>query len=876
MFIGNTRDRLLDRAEPELTLSPVVVEFGKYMKIVVVLNELVSMNQPQSRSVLDVMRQAQQALAQPKTPSKTIERNNKDKLFNALVDYLEEHGLFWRADEVDSFGVNFVKSLCEVLWYIDGHHDTLHGRGCSIPTCFVTFQGFNVPERSKHRKRSLTNLSADVLEALASKLFCILQSSYFHRERWGEMKGNCDRMAHNLQRYADELRGKNKVMKLVHYSTVPWRSILKGLDLFYLKPTMKLSLDLTEINSVVKACDCYSIVDLLLYLPANSKRRYLLINKLKEGLEVPVALLVYSSGNNAGNSYFVWRVPDSSLDEAFTNSMKVIEQVKQSLPVYHTRAMQSEFIQKFGRITNAVQPAVLRYFYKDLTGDCSGSETLNQDEVDSRVRQAIEMEDPAIVMDLRHLNSGKKSKYDTFWEECSKYLEETVGTAVDDRRHTNVTHVATAISIRDFRDQVAKRCPDGTCIPSIEWVRLQFWPKLPRSKRALHHTGKFQIRFKVQQRQFRKDHPDSHYAACIFRYQREYAVSMKEHSMFLCLDDKHRIKVGEPGFPVAAAERGRRVLTAAGSSFLVGDHDFTKVSIVPSVVLDVSIPDDISGSWYSGQVNIGIKEGTFEASSPLRHVSELYPLIEVHSQSKPILFLYTDGGPDHRLTYLSVQLCLISLFLLLDLDYLCAARTAPFHSWRNPVERIMSIVNLGLQCVGLARTEMDEENERLAAKAGSMKESRSIAAKHTSFKEALLDSVAAPKTTLTQVFSRLQLKDKEFTMFIPASSEEMDRCWNTIQQIDPEITPSVTKATMRDHPAIQEFIDHCCRKRHYSFEESVVSLIATFAKHLDLLKTYFSSCNHYQTRLQALITITSLLMRFLGSQLVKSIDHLFT
>ena len=55
MFIGNARDRLLDRAEPELTLSPVVVEFGKYMKIVLVLNELVSMNQPQSRSVLDVM-----------------------------------------------------------------------------------------------------------------------------------------------------------------------------------------------------------------------------------------------------------------------------------------------------------------------------------------------------------------------------------------------------------------------------------------------------------------------------------------------------------------------------------------------------------------------------------------------------------------------------------------------------------------------------------------------------------------------------------------------------------------------------------------------------------------------------------------------------
>ena len=148
--------------------------------------------------------------------------------------------------------------------------------------------------------------------------------------------------------------------------------------------------------------------------------------------------------------------------------------------------------------------------------------------------------------------------------------------------------------------------------------------------------------------------------------------------MFVCLDDKHKVNVGEPGFPVAAAaERGRRVLTVAGSSFLVGDHNFTKVSLVPSVVLDIPIPDDVSESWYSGNVHIGLKEGTFEPSSPLRHVSELYPLIEVKSQSKPVLFLYTDGGPDHHLTYLSVQLCLVSLFLLLDLDYLCAARTAP-------------------------------------------------------------------------------------------------------------------------------------------------------------------------------------------------------
>ncbi len=35
-----------------------------------------------------------------------------------------------------------------------------------------------------------------------------------------------------------------------------------------------------------------------------------------EGVNVPVALLVYSV---AGNSYFIWCVPDSSFAEALTN-----------------------------------------------------------------------------------------------------------------------------------------------------------------------------------------------------------------------------------------------------------------------------------------------------------------------------------------------------------------------------------------------------------------------------------------------------------------------------------------------------------------------------------------------------------------------------
>lgn len=111
----------------------------------------------------------------------------------------------------------------------------------------------------------------------------------------------------------------------------------------------------------------------------------------------------------------------------------------------------------------------------------------------------------------------------------------------------------------------------------------------------------------------------------------------------------------------------------------------------------IDIPETIEDSWYTGKVFVGLKESAFEPSSPLRHSTELYDLLVTRDlESRPILFIYCDGGPDHRLTYVSVQLSLIALFLQLDLDFLCACRTAPYHSWRNPIERIMSIINLGL------------------------------------------------------------------------------------------------------------------------------------------------------------------------------------
>ena len=124
-----------------------------------------------------------------------------------------------------------------------------------------------------------------------------------------------------------------------------------------------------------------------------------------------------------------------------------------------------------------MKPAVLRALYRELTNDASAPTNIHEAEIEERMKMILEMEDADIVLDLRHLNSRRKSQYDAFWKECKKFLEEIIGSAVDYRRHGSVTHLATAISVRDLRDQVQAKCPDGTRIPSESWIRLQFWPK---------------------------------------------------------------------------------------------------------------------------------------------------------------------------------------------------------------------------------------------------------------------------------------------------------------------------------------------------------------------------------------------------------------
>lgn len=114
----------------------------------------------------------------------------------------------------------------------------------------------------------------------------------------------------------------------------------------------------------------------------------------------------------------------------------------------------------------------------------------------------IHWHSPCYTIFLRLWSGSERSQYDTFWGECDKFLQEDIMPATDDRRHGNICHLSRAISICDLIDQVKSRCPPDTLIPSLEWVRLQYWPKTSSSAQQTHHTGRFKMKYMIQQRQW--------------------------------------------------------------------------------------------------------------------------------------------------------------------------------------------------------------------------------------------------------------------------------------------------------------------------------------------------------------------------------------
>ena len=83
----------------------------------------------------------------------------------------------------------------------------------------------------------------------------------------------------------------------------------------------------------------------------------------------------------------------------------MVKVIEPQVPVFHTRTMRSQFAKQIGTLHSTdIKPHVLHMIYRTLTSD--NSKEIECAEIDSRVRLAIETNDPDLVVDLRPGSQG--------------------------------------------------------------------------------------------------------------------------------------------------------------------------------------------------------------------------------------------------------------------------------------------------------------------------------------------------------------------------------------------------------------------------------------------------------------------------------------
>ena len=133
--------------------------------------------------------------------------------------------------------------------------------------------------------------------------------------------------------------------------------------------------------------------------------------------------LTYTHRSNIGSYHFIWKAPEDAREEpSCSENLKIVEKIREEIPVYHTRAMKRKFFTLCGRITPKSKPHVLRAIYSALSGVCSASRTTAESEVDARVSEVMAMEDSDIVIDLRECNKNGQDCFGIFWDKCNEFL----------------------------------------------------------------------------------------------------------------------------------------------------------------------------------------------------------------------------------------------------------------------------------------------------------------------------------------------------------------------------------------------------------------------------------------------------------------------
>jgi len=756
-------------------------------------------------------------------------------LSSFCLDQLGGMGIGWSPCSIGT-GIGFFKKLAQALWYLDPHHSKFCDRGIHVPDLFSMYKGYNDFKRKKEKE---PRLSVDGLKLHIEQLSDVLIQPWMSNKRFDTVRHSIENLVAAMHAYKQYLVLQCEKVKAHQKESVSVIKEESNASLITLKGSAHSLPEYQEVKDKLLELPLYEPLFLNDMAPTDRYRRRKWLAEL--AFPFPVMLYKYSYGNNLGTLVYTWKIPiDGPVDDTIIG--QVFSQLCHKQSYYSTRAMRREFLSKYSQLVK-VPKMVLRNIYRTLLQDCSSAEYASEAQVDERVAKAVvELDDPEIIMDLRQMNGNPKATtFDVFWQELQLYLDE-VTLAVDERRHGNILHMPLAISIRNLREIITARLKEKfpsslPPIPSQEWLRLQFWPSNQFTNRAVRHTGRFKVKFGVQVRQLRKEHPDQHYVSALLKYAKCFAIKYQLKLLMLSVDDKCIVPVGEPNCPVSTGVRGHNhsLVPLEGPQLQALDHDFHLHGVVPSVTFVVDLPDDVSGSFFRGHAFVTNKDKITQPSNALRHATEITNLLRTHFSedgrtcAMPLLLIVSDGGPDHRVTFGSVKVSSLTLFCALELDMLICVRTCPYQSWQNVAERIMSTLNLALQNVSLARTHMPENMEQLVKSCKSMSDIRAVLKKHPDLHGALQDSMSASLITLGQRFQNMKVKENPIRLGVPATQMDMDEQFQHALYIDTSLKPdSLTAKDLKSAPSLERFMENHCHASKYVFQVKKCTDVSCF------------------------------------------------
>ena len=251
------------------------------------------------------------------------------------------------------------------------------------------------------------------------------------------------------------------------------------------------------------------------------------------------------------------------------------------------------------------------------------------------------------------------------------------------------------------------------------------------------------------------------------------------------------------------------------------DHDMCKCSITPSVILRVHQEQpSVEKSFVCGKVTTCLNDSAFQTSSPFRHAAMMVKMFENDPLPVPnILLKYSDGGTDQRNTLESVRCATICLFKELNFDMVIAARCAPGQSYMNPAERVMSILNIGLQTCATERRAMDEKTESLLKRCSSVANVRSLAEKNHEIKQKWLESVEPVQAVIRSRFRRLNLKEEPITVIDPVTDQDIGILKRHLRGLFPTLDLNkLQKLHTRKNQAYMTWKSNHCHETNYTFQ----------------------------------------------------------